>query len=122
MKTDQKFDLEERTAKFSEMVIEFCNGIEETIINKPLISQLVRSSTSIGANYFEANGASSKQDFRNKIYICRKEARETGYWLRLITKSNPVVKEKADNLFAEVKQLMLIFSKIILSLEKRVVK
>jgi four helix bundle protein len=57
------YDLEERTAKFGENVIEFCKSIKQDVITKPLISQLVRSGTSVGANYMEANAASSRRDF-----------------------------------------------------------
>jgi len=117
-KTSLKYDLEERTAKFGEEIIEFCKGIKMNPINKPIISQLIRSATSIGANYCEANGASSKQDFKNKIHLCKKEANETKFWLRMIVKSNPEVKEKAKELWRETQELTLIFSKIISSLKK----
>ncbi|TSC74517.1 MAG: S23 ribosomal protein [Parcubacteria group bacterium Gr01-1014_44] len=72
-----KYDLEERTACFGETVIALCKSVKDSIITRPLISQLIRSATSIGANYMEANGASSKKDFINKIFICKKEAQET---------------------------------------------
>lgn len=68
-----RYDLEERTAKFGEAVIDFVKTLKQNSINSPLISQIVRSATSIGANYCEANNASSKKDFRNKIFICKKE-------------------------------------------------
>jgi hypothetical protein len=67
------YNLEERTTKFSGEIISFVRVLQKDIVNNPLISQLVRSGTSIGANYCEANGASSKKDFKNKIYICKKE-------------------------------------------------
>ena len=108
-----KYDLEERTAKFGEDIIEFCKKLKINLVNKPLLSQLIRSSTSIGANYCEANGASSKKDFKNKIYICKKEAIETKYWLRIIAKSNPQSKNKVRKLWQECQELTLIFSKII---------
>jgi len=73
----KKYDLEERTAKFGEAVIDLCRPIRQDAITSPIIRQIVRSATSIGANYMEANGASSKKDFRNKIAICKKEAQET---------------------------------------------
>ena len=111
----KSYDLEERTAVFGERIIEFCKEIKESIYNKSIISQLIRSGTSIGANYMEANGASSKKDFVNKIFICKKEARETKYWLRQISKCEPLVKEKADNLYKEAHELTLIFSKIAIS-------
>ncbi len=85
----KKYDLEERTAIFGEQIIEFCMSLVQDAISKPLISQIVRSGTSIGANYMEANGASSPKDFKNKIYICKKESGETKYWLRMLTKRFP---------------------------------
>lgn len=87
-KTEKQFNLEQRTATFSKDIISFCRIINKDAINNPIISQLVRSATSIGANYYEANGASSKKDFKNKIYICKKEARETKYWLQIIAETN----------------------------------
>lgn len=69
-----RYDLEERTAKFGENIIELYKNIKQDIITKLIINQLIRSGTSIGANYMEANGASSKKDFRNKIFICKKES------------------------------------------------
>ena len=78
-----KYDLEERTAQFSENIILLCKKVPQDIVVKPIISQLVRAGTSIGANYMEANGASSRKDFKNKIFMCKKECRETKYWLRL---------------------------------------
>ena len=72
-----KFDLEERTACFGEAVIRFAKTLPRDVVDLPLISQLVRAGTSIGANYCEADDAVSKKDFRNKIGTCKKEARET---------------------------------------------
>ncbi|HCC05818.1 TPA: four helix bundle protein [Candidatus Nomurabacteria bacterium] len=78
------YDLEERTTVFSKKVLLFCKSLPQDAVTKPLLSQLVRSCTSIGANYMEANGASSKKDFANKVFICKKEAKETMYWLHLL--------------------------------------
>ena len=72
-----KYDLEERTAVFGENVIELCKQVKQDAITKPIISQIIRSATSTGANYCEANAASSRKDFRNKIFICKKEIQET---------------------------------------------
>lgn len=105
-------DLEERTAKFAENIILFCKDIKTNLINIPIISQLIRSSTSIGANYYEATGAMSKLDFKNKIFICKKESIETKFWLRMIAKSNPETTDKARTFWKEVQELTLIFSKI----------
>lgn len=76
-----EYDLEERCAKFGETVILFLKSISRDEITQPLIKQLVRSATSIGANYMEANQASSKKDFQNKIRLSQKEANETKHWL-----------------------------------------
>ena len=91
-----KYDLEDRTLKFAESIIELCKKVPQTPVTLPIISQLIRSATSIGANYAEANGASSKKDFKNKIFICKKEARETKYWLKLLTKAYPNLKKECD--------------------------
>lgn len=120
MTNDKKYDLEDRTAKFSDEVIQFVREIKRDVINLPMISQLVRAATSIGANYMEANGASSQKDFKNKIYICKKEARETKYWLERIAKANPELKEAARKLWKEAQELTLIFSKITQTLERKI--
>ena len=109
---NQKYDLEERTAKFGETVIRLCRSIKHDSISSPIINQLIRSSTSVGANYMEANGASSKKDFRNKIFICKKEAQETKHWLRMFAASIPERQEDARKLWKEVQELTLIFQKI----------
>jgi len=113
------FDLEERTAKFGEDVIKFCRTIRQDTISRPLISQIIRSATSVGANYCEANGASSKKDFRNKIHICKKEIKETKYWLRLLVKTNNEKKKEIRELWKEAQELTLIFSKIIITMNKK---
>ena len=112
IKKTNKYDLEERTALFSERVIELCKKANKNVVTTPIISQLMRSGTSIGANYCEANGASSKKDFKNKIFICKKEAKETKYWLRLLAKTSDEVKSECRELWQEAQELTLIFSKI----------
>ncbi len=109
---NKKYDLEERTAVFGENVIDFARNIKLDEINKPLIRQIVRSSTSIGANYMEADGGVSKKDFRNKIGTYKKEAKETKHWFRMISKSNPEKIEECRALWKEAHELVLIFSKI----------
>lgn len=109
------FDLEERTAKFSEELIEICKKVPKNIVTVPILDQLIRCGTSIGANYVEASGASSKKDFKNKIYICLKEAKETKYWLRLLAKTDSNYKEACRQLWQEAQELTLIFSKIVRS-------
>ena len=107
------YDLEDRTAVFGEAIIAFARGLPETVLVRPLTSQLIRAGTSVGANYCEADEAESKKDFRHKIAICKKEARETRYWLRMIAAAVPENKEVARKLWQEAKELNLIFGAIV---------
>src|ERR1017187_42130 len=107
-----EFDLEERTALFGEAVIRFAKTIPKNPVATPLISQIVRSGTSVGANYCEADDAVSKKDFKNKIGPCRKKARETKLWLRLIAAAEPDLKTEARKLWHEANELHLIFAAI----------
>lgn len=109
---DQPFDLEERTAVFGEAVIRFAKKVPQNSVTNPLVSQIVRSSTSVGANYCEADDAGTKIDFKYKIGICRKEARETKHWLRMIAAAAPEFKAEARGLWQEAKELHLIFAAI----------
>ena len=108
-----KFDLEERMATFSENIINFCQILPKNDITRPLISQLIRSATSIGANYYEANEANSRKDFINKAGISKKEAAETKYWLRLISHTVPDQKAKAMLLWQETQEFTLILAAVI---------
>mgnify|MGYP001586569926 CR=1 FL=1 len=117
--TQKIYDLEERTAKFSKEIIEFCKLIPENSITRSIIVQLVKAGTSIGANYCEADDAESKKDFQHKIGICKKESRETKYWLKLIATALPQLKEKAEKLRQEAKELNLIFNAINNKLKKK---
>lgn len=113
--TKKKYDLEERTARFGEAIIEFAKTLPKDPINSPLISQIVRSGTSVGANYMEADGAESKKDFQHKIAICKKESKETKHWLRMMVKVNPDRRDECQKLFGEAQELTLIFSSILLA-------
>jgi four helix bundle protein len=106
------FDLEERTARFGEAVIGFCKKLPQNPITIPLIGQLVKSATSVGANYCEADDAVSKKEFRLKIGTCKKEARESKHWLRMIATAEESVRDAARPLWVEAKELHLIFAKI----------
>lgn len=108
----KKYDLEERTAKFGEDVIKFCQKLPQDIITRPLIDQLVRAATSCGANYAEADDADSKRDFRHKISICKKESRESKHFLRMIKVALPITQDNAQLLWQEAKELNLIFNAI----------
>ncbi len=108
-----KYDLEERTALLGEAVIEFAKLIPQTPITTPLINQFVKSGTAIGANYCEADSAESRKDFEHKMGICKKESKETRYWLRMIAKTCPGLKDQSRVLWQESHELLLIFSTII---------
>jgi len=108
-----KYNLEERTGLFGVEIIKFCKSIPQDIITKPIINQLIRSGTSIGANYCEANNASSKKDFRNKIFICKKECQETKHWLRMMAECFQEKADEARKIWKECQELTLIFQKII---------
>jgi four helix bundle protein len=103
--------LEQRTIDFSVGVIEDCGKYSQDIKLRSIIDQLIRSATSIGANYAEANNASSKTDFKNKIYIAKKEAAEARYWLRPLARLLP--EEDLSQLEQEALELNLILQKII---------
>jgi len=109
---NRRFDLEERTSKFGENIIRFCAKVPRNVITNPLITQLVRCGTSVGANYSEADDAESKLDFRHKIGICKKEARESKHFIKMIAVAFPEAQEECKMLWQEVKELNLIFNKI----------
>ena len=112
-KPQKVYNLEERTAVFGENVVEFCKFLPQNNINIPLIRQVIRSGTSIGANYCEADGAESGKDFKHKIAICKKEAKETKHWFRMIAKANPDRSDECRKLWKEAQELTLIFSSIL---------
>ncbi len=111
-KFSKKFDLEERTAVFSERIVDLCKKAPKDIVTIPIINQLVRAGTSIGANYCEANGASSRRDFKNKIFICKKESKETKYWLRIMARSIKELTNECRELWSEAQEFTMMFSKI----------
>ncbi len=109
---NSKYDLEERTAKFGENIINFAKKIPINPVTQRLIPQIVASGTSIGSNYCEADDAESGKDFKHKLGICKKEARETKHWLRMIATATPELKDEARILWQEAKELHLIFNAI----------
>ena len=100
-----KYDLEERTVKFAEQVIDFVKTIKEDAVNRRIISQLVGAAGSFGANYCEATEAESRKDFIHKIGICKKEKKEVEHCLRLLARSNPEHKEKIRDYGMVIAQL-----------------
>jgi four helix bundle protein len=111
-----EYDLEERTMVFAKNVLGAIKTIKENGLNRSITNQLIRSATSVGANYCEANGASSKKDFRNKIYICKKEIKESKYWIEMLAEIESEKKDSLRKLWKEAHELTLIFGKIASSL------
>jgi four helix bundle protein len=110
--TNNKYDLEDRTFQFAKNVALFCKKVPRTISNVEYVKQVVRSSGSIGSNYIEANESLSKKDFIMRIKICRKEAKETAYWLKLIQETNESI--SSSDLLTEANEQKKIFSAILL--------
>jgi len=108
----RNYDLEERTAKFGESIIGFAKTIPLGPVTNRLVDQLIGAGTSVGANYCEADDAVSKKDFRHKISICKKEAREAKFFVRMVVKAVPELREAAKPIWQEAKELHLIFAKI----------
>ncbi|KPJ69102.1 MAG: four helix bundle protein [Syntrophobacter sp. DG_60] len=111
-KNSKHYDLEERTLKFAKEMIEFIKTIPKTMANIEIAKQLIKSSSSVGANYIEANESLSKKDFVMRIKICRKESKESAYWLKLIEVKLQGEKER-ERLLEEATQLTKIFNSIV---------
>lgn len=109
---EQKFDLEERTAKFGEEIVRFAKDMPHNEVTRPIINQLVKCGTSVGANYCEADDAESRRDFKHKIGICKKEAREVKHFLRMSAIAIEQMAERARKLWYEARELNLIFNAI----------
>jgi len=110
---DKRFDLEGRTLKFARDVIQFTNALERTFANIEIMKQLIRSSGSVGANYIEANESLSKKDFAMRIKICRKEAKESRYWLNLVQVNTENLEKQKSILINEATELTKIFGAIV---------
>lgn len=108
----QKYTLDDRTFKFSNSILTYTNTLPKNTNTQIISSQLVRAATSIGANYREADVAESRKDFVHKMNICKKECKETLYWLELL-KSISVNKTGSYPILQEAHELLLIFSAII---------
>lgn len=108
-----KSRLDERTLEFAKRVISLSKALPQGTANQELIKQGVRSGTSVGANYREANDALSKKDFLHRLRITRREAKETVYWLELIIHANPELEKRIAPLLQEARELVKILSAII---------
>jgi len=110
----KRYDLEDRTLNFAKHIIEFINKLPKTLANVEICKQLVRSAGSVGANYIEANESLSKKDFVLRAKICRKETKESRYWLLLVDViSNSGLEKERQLLINESTELMNIFGAII---------
>ena len=108
------YDLEERTARFAERIRDFCLKLPKNAANIEYIPQLIRSGSSPGANYIEANESIGDKDFKMKIKTCRREAKEAAYWLRLvITDRSELTETERTSLRQEAKEFILIFTSIL---------
>jgi len=114
IQNSKQYDLEDRTLKFAKKVRSFVKKSNKTLANIEDSKQLVKASGSVGANYIEANEALSKKDFLMRIKICRKEAKESRYWLRLIdTDGKSELEREREALEAEASELTHIFGSIV---------
>lgn len=110
---DKPYNLEERTLEFAKENIRLCKKLPKDTVNLKLISQLIDASSSVGANYGEANEKLSKKDFAYRMKIARKECKESTYWLKLLKEANEKFSKEIDNLVKESQELRSIFTSII---------
>ena len=117
-RNSKHYDLEDRTFEFARQVRTFIKALPKTLANTEDARQLIRASGSIGSNYIEANDALSKKDFIMRIKICRKEAKESRYWLHLIdTYDDSRTDTEQGRLIQEATELMNIFGAILRNTE-----
>jgi len=107
------YDLEERTLEYGKRIIHLCRSLPMDVANNTISGQLMRSGTSLGANYREVNETVTKKDFSFRMRICRKEAKETVYWLQLVIEANPGLEKRVSPLLQETGELVKIFAAII---------
>ena len=109
---NRQYDLEDRTFRFSKHIKNFLKTIPKNFINYEFAKQLIRTATSVGANYIEANESLSKKDFIMRVKICKKEAKETRYWLRLLD-CPPIYQQEKEKLIQESVELAKTFGSIL---------
>lgn len=110
---ERSYDLAERTAKFGESSVRFARSTRLDTVTEPLIRQMVRSTTNVGANYAEADEAGSKKEFRYRISLCARESRESKHWLRMLGQATPEdKKDELRQLWREADELARIFATI----------
>lgn len=113
----KQYDLEDRTLEYGKRVIRMAKTLPKNTVNFKLIDQVIRSGTSMGANYREANETETKKDFKFRMRICRKEGKETIYWLHLIIEANPEFETRIKPLLQETTELVKIFAAILVKCE-----
>jgi len=116
-KEEFKKEFNRRVIKFSLQVLNFCEKMKEKRMLRPIIDQLIRSATSIGANVIEAKSSSSKRDYLRFFEIALKSANETKYWLILVKESQPEFKLETEELLKEVDEISRIIGASILTLK-----
>lgn len=110
---DPKYDLAERTSRFGESAVRFARTIRLDAVTDPLVRQMVRATTSVGANYAEADEAGSKKEFRYRISLCSRESRESKHWLRMMGQAvSELKKDELRKLWQEADELARIFATI----------
>jgi len=110
--TSKQYDLEDRTLEYGIQIIRLAKKLPQNTVNFKLCDQFIRSGTSMGANYREANETQTKKDFNFRIRICRKEGKETIYWLQLAIEANKDFKNTIEPLIQEATELVKIFASI----------
>lgn len=113
IQNSKKYDLEDRTLEYGKRIIRMAKALPKNTVNFKLMDQIVRSGTSMGANYREANETETKKDFKFRMRICRKEGKETIYWLKLIMEANPELDQRIEPLLQETTELVKIFAAIL---------
>ncbi|MEK9178193.1 MAG: four helix bundle protein [Patescibacteria group bacterium] len=113
IKENKPRDIKERTFEFAVRVLKMSQTLPKNSVNNILLKQIIRSSTSIGANIEEAQGGHTKSDFTHSMNIAKKEARETLYWLRLVNELNPEIEKRLDLLLVENEELIKILTTIV---------
>lgn len=108
-----QYPLEDRLLEFGKRIIRMCQALPKNVINLPLINQVIRSGTSIGANYCEANETATTKDFKFKARISLKESKETIFWLNLIIEANPDFAERIKPLLSENHEFVKMFSSML---------
>jgi four helix bundle protein len=108
-----EYDLEERTAQFGEAIIGFVKKSPVNVVTTPIISQLVRAATSVGANYCEADEAETLKEFRYRIGVCKRESREVKHQIRMLVAAEPHLRDEGRTLWQEAKELTRIFAAIL---------